>query len=140
LPDLSAFSPGGKTDPELRASLSITETTTIKQNSVMSDSTTEVNDPANTTVDELKALIREAEEALGSSAEGDEIEELRERLRDAVANGQNLIANLTDTFKRQARRADDAIRSNPYQTIGIATGVGLIAGYLLSRRSSSGAD
>jgi ElaB/YqjD/DUF883 family membrane-anchored ribosome-binding protein len=106
----------------------------------MSDSTTEVNDPVSTTVDELKALIREAEEALGSSAEGDEIEELRERLRDAVANGQNLIANLTDTVKRQARRADDAIRSNPYQTIGIATVVGLIAGYLLSRRSSSGAD
>ena len=34
----------------------------------MSDSTTEVNDPVSTTVDELKALIREAEEALGSSA------------------------------------------------------------------------
>jgi ElaB/YqjD/DUF883 family membrane-anchored ribosome-binding protein len=137
-----AFSPGGKTDLERPRLISITETTTIKQNSVMSDSTTEteVNDPVNTTVDELKALIREAEEALGSSAEGDEIEELRERLRDAVANGQNLIANLTDTVKRQARRADDAIRSNPYQTIGIATVVGLIAGYLLSRRSSSGAD
>jgi ElaB/YqjD/DUF883 family membrane-anchored ribosome-binding protein len=33
------------------------------------------------------------------------------------------------------KRADGAIRENPYQTIGIAAGIGLIAGYLLSRRS-----
>jgi ElaB/YqjD/DUF883 family membrane-anchored ribosome-binding protein len=103
----------------------------------MSQSTTEIDDPVNTTVEELRALIREAEEALGGAGDGGEIEELRERLREAVSDGQNLIHNLGDNLKRQARRADEAIRANPYQTIGIATGVGLLAGYLLSRRSAT---
>jgi ElaB/YqjD/DUF883 family membrane-anchored ribosome-binding protein len=103
----------------------------------MSESTTEVNDPVNTTAEELRALIREAEEALGNSGDGDGVEELRERLRGAIADGQNLISNLGDNLRRQAKRADEAIRANPYQTIGIATGLGLLAGFLLGRRSSS---
>jgi|SRR5580658_3829902 ElaB/YqjD/DUF883 family membrane-anchored ribosome-binding protein len=104
----------------------------------MSESTTEVNDSATTTVEELRALIREAEQALGSgSSAGDEIDELRERLRDAIADGQNLVGKLSDNLRRQARRADEAIRANPYQTAGIAAGVGLLVGFLLSRRGRS---
>lgn len=107
----------------------------------MTDPNTETSDPINSTVDELRALIREAEEALaaGTSA-SEEIEDLRERLRGAVADGQNLVANFTDTVKRQARRADDAIRSNPYQTAAIAVGLGLLGGLLLSRRGSGSSD
>jgi ElaB/YqjD/DUF883 family membrane-anchored ribosome-binding protein len=104
----------------------------------MSDSTTETKDPVNSTVDDLRALIREAEEALGSGDSASEgIDDLRERLREAISDGETLIGNLTDNLKRQAKRADETIRANPYQTIGIATGVGLIAGFLLSRRCSS---
>lgn len=98
--------------------------------------TTDVNDPtANTAIDELKDLIREAEAALGSGGSDDQIDELRERLRDAIASGQSMISNLTDSLRNQAKRADGAIRANPYQSLGIAAGVGLVAGYLLSRRS-----
>jgi ElaB/YqjD/DUF883 family membrane-anchored ribosome-binding protein len=96
-----------------------------------------INETADTTVDELKALIREAEEALSSSGDDEQIDELRERLRGAVAKGESLITNLTDTLRHQAKRADGAIRENPYQTIGIAAGIGLVAGYLLARRSGS---
>jgi ElaB/YqjD/DUF883 family membrane-anchored ribosome-binding protein len=103
----------------------------------MSTPTSDVNDTTDTTIQELKALIREAEEALGSTGNDDQIDELRERLRDAVAQGQSMISNLTETVRQQAKRADGAIRENPYQTIGIAAGIGLIAGYLLSRRSGS---
>jgi ElaB/YqjD/DUF883 family membrane-anchored ribosome-binding protein len=100
-------------------------------------STTDVNDPsANTAIEELKDLIREAEAALGSAGNDEQIDELRERLRDAISSGQSMIANLTDTVRNQAKRADGAIRANPYQSLGIAAGVGLVAGYLLSRRSS----
>jgi ElaB/YqjD/DUF883 family membrane-anchored ribosome-binding protein len=99
-------------------------------------STTDVNDPTATdAIDELKDLIREAEAALGSAGNDDQVEELRARLREAIASGQSMIANLTDTLRNQAKRADGAIRANPYQSLGIAAGVGLVAGYLLSRRS-----
>jgi len=101
------------------------------------DTATTVNDPSNTTLEELRALIREAEEALGSAGNDDQVDELRERLRGAVAEGQNMIHNLTDKVRYQAKRADEAIRANPYQTIGIATGVGVLLGVLLSRRFSS---
>ena len=95
---------------------------------------TGASETADTTMDELKALIREAEEALGSDSSDDQIDELRERLRDAVSQGENLLSNLTNKVREQAKRADGAIRENPYQTIGIAAGIGLLAGYLLSRR------
>jgi ElaB/YqjD/DUF883 family membrane-anchored ribosome-binding protein len=107
----------------------------------MSDSTTDTNDTATSTVDELRALIREAEAALGSGGNAsDEIEELRERLQGAIADGQNMISNLKDNLARHARRADQAVRANPYQTAGIAAGVGLLVGFLLSRRGSSSSD
>ncbi|HZZ20715.1 MAG TPA: hypothetical protein VFE25_15170 [Opitutaceae bacterium] len=99
--------------------------------------TSDINETTDTTLQELRALIREAEEALGSSGDDDQIDELRERLRDAVAQGQSMLSNLSDSVRNQAKRADSAIRENPYQTIGIAAGVGLIAGYLLSRRGGS---
>jgi ElaB/YqjD/DUF883 family membrane-anchored ribosome-binding protein len=104
----------------------------------MNDATTsEVNEPtATSTIDELKALIREAEEALGHSGDDDQIDELRDRLREAVSDGETMLHNLTANVKKQAQRADQAIRANPYQTAAIATGIGLLAGFLISRRSS----
>ena len=103
----------------------------------MSESTTDVNGEATTTVDELRSLIREAEQALASGSSGDDIEALRERLRDAIAEGQNIISNLKDSVTRQAKRADEVIRANPYQTAGIAAGVGILVGFLLARRGGS---
>jgi ElaB/YqjD/DUF883 family membrane-anchored ribosome-binding protein len=105
----------------------------------MSESTSTVDTDQSSTIEDLKALIREAEEALSSTGENasDDIEELRERLRDVLAEGQSRIKNLTESIRRQAGAADDAIRANPYQSIGIATGVGLLAGFLISRSSNS---
>ncbi len=105
----------------------------------MSESTTSVGDPANGNADELKTLIKKAERALGKGKRHspDEIEALRESLRDAIADGQSMMQNLTDTIRRQAARADDVIRANPYQTIGIAAALGLLSGFLLSRSCTS---
>lgn len=91
-----------------------------------------------TSVEELKALLREAEEALGNSDSGasDDVQDLRERLRDVLAEGQSTMKNLSDTFRRQAARADEAVRAKPYQTIAIAATVGLLAGFLISRSGS----
>jgi ElaB/YqjD/DUF883 family membrane-anchored ribosome-binding protein len=100
----------------------------------MSEEASTANDQ-NSTIDDLRALIREAEAALSGNGDNasDEIEELRERLRDVVAEGQSSIRNLSDSLRRQAGRADEAIRENPYQSLGIAAGVGVVAGILISR-------
>jgi ElaB/YqjD/DUF883 family membrane-anchored ribosome-binding protein len=101
------------------------------------DTETADGQPA-TSVEDLRALLREAEEALGNSDSGasDDVQDLRERLRDVLADGQSTMKNLSDTFRRQAARADEAVRSKPYQTIGIAAAIGLLAGFLISRGGS----
>jgi ElaB/YqjD/DUF883 family membrane-anchored ribosome-binding protein len=100
----------------------------------MSEHTSTAADPADT-IEELKALIREAEEALGNSDEGDsdDIQALRERLRTVISDGEGTLRQITATLRRQAGRADDAIRAKPYQSLGLAVGVGVIAGLLLAR-------
>jgi ElaB protein len=103
--------------------------------------TSTVDDQAGTSVDDLKTLLREAEHALGKSNGGDtdEIQELRERLRDVLADGKMTLKNVSEALRRQAARADDLIRSKPYHTIGAAAALGLVAGLLLSRRRSDNA-
>jgi ElaB/YqjD/DUF883 family membrane-anchored ribosome-binding protein len=103
----------------------------------MTDSTTTANDQS--TVDDLRNLIREAEQALGAAGgyATDEVQALRERLRDVLADGQSKLRNLSEAVRRQAGRADEVIRANPYQSIGAAAGLGLIAGFLISRSCSS---
>jgi ElaB/YqjD/DUF883 family membrane-anchored ribosome-binding protein len=101
----------------------------------MSTSSTATNYTADNTVEALRALIREAEAALNSTsgnANGD-LDDLRERLREAADEGRSMLNSLADTVRRQAGRADQAIRENPYQSIGIAAAVGLFAGFLIFR-------
>jgi ElaB/YqjD/DUF883 family membrane-anchored ribosome-binding protein len=101
--------------------------------------TTTVNEHAGTSVEELKALLHEAEEALGSAhgADSEEVQELRVRLRDVLADGKMTLKNVSETLRRKVGQADEVIRSKPYRTIGAAAAVGLIAGLLLSRNRSS---
>ncbi len=98
-------------------------------------SSSPLSQKADSTVDDLKALLREAEHALSQAGDTatDEVQALRERLRDVLADGQATVKNLTAAARRQAARADEAIRENPYQAIGIAAGIGLLAGYLITR-------
>jgi ElaB protein len=103
-----------------------------------SSDTETAEDQASTTVEDLKALLREAEHALGSNGGSatDEIQALRERLRDVLADGQSSLKNLTDTVRRKAARANEVVRAKPYQTIGAAAVVGILVGVLISRNSS----
>ncbi len=104
----------------------------------MPNTATDESDPVNNTVEELRSLISEAETALANARDGAtaDIQDLRTRLRGAVAEGKHFVKNVGETLRKQAGRADEAIRENPYQSIGIALGVGLLAGFLLARRSS----
>lgn len=100
----------------------------------MSD-TSKLQDAASTTAEDLKVLLREAEQALSDSTSeaGDKFDELRERLRGALNDGKHSLARLRDEAGRQAKKADELVRSHPYQAIGIAAGVGALIGFLFAR-------
>jgi len=95
----------------------------------MSD-TTQLRHQAEVTAEDIRQLLREAEEALRSTT-GEQMEALRERMRHALANGRTTAERLRDEAMRQAERADELVRSHPYQAIGVAMGVGACMGALL---------
>lgn len=89
------------------------------------------------TLDDLKALLAEAETALASAAEkpAEEIHALRERLRSAIDEGKATARHAMEVAREQASRADEAVRAHPYAAIGVAAGVGLLAGLVLGRQT-----
>lgn len=95
--------------------------------------------PHDSTIDEIKALLAEAENVIASSegAAGDENASLRERLRSALARSRATAHKAMQMAKEGAAHADEAVRTHPYVAIGVAAGVGLLVGALLSRNHCS---
>jgi ElaB/YqjD/DUF883 family membrane-anchored ribosome-binding protein len=64
--------------------------------------------------------------------------------QDASEDIQNRLANIWEAGREKAtvyaRNADQKIRENPYQAVGIAFGLGLVVGLLLTRRGGSDQD
>jgi ElaB/YqjD/DUF883 family membrane-anchored ribosome-binding protein len=85
---------------------------------------------------DLKDLISEAKSSLGNLGEhaSDDLRALKDRLS---ANLKTRVKTIAKAARRQAGRVDDKIRANPYQAMGIAAGIGLIAGLLIARRRSA---
>ena len=80
------------------------------------------------------AQQRDTQNAADSASEaGDKFDELRERLRAALADGKVSLSRLKEQATRQAQKADECIRTHPYQAIGIAAGVGVLIGFLFAR-------
>ena len=73
---------------------------------------------ANNLMDDLRAVIADAEELLRATADqaGPRVQEARERLGGA------------------GRQLDAQVHEHPWAAVGIAAGLGLIAGILLSRK------
>lgn len=84
--------------------------------------------------DELRELLREAEQALSSAGDtGEQYGDLLTRLRGAVGEGRDTLERLRAEALKQAKQADALVRENPYYAIGIAAGVGALIGILVSR-------
>ena len=102
----------------------------------MSDALEKIESQA---ADDLKALLREAEQALGNTAgeAGEKFDDLRGRLRSALDNGRFTFAQLRSEAARRAKQADKLVRENPYYAIGVAASVGAIIALLVSRRGEN---
>jgi ElaB/YqjD/DUF883 family membrane-anchored ribosome-binding protein len=87
-------------------------------------------------VEDLKRVIRDAEELLKATAgeAGEKIKEIRSRLSAALESAKATCGRLQDQTVQAAKTTDRMIREHPYETIGIAFGVGLLIGVLVGRR------
>lgn len=86
------------------------------------------------TADELRALLREAEQALRSGGQdGEDVAELLDRLRAAVGDDRPSLGQLREEALRRVRQADELVRENPYYALGLAAGAGALIGLLVAR-------
>ena len=89
---------------------------------------------------DLRLVVSDAEELLRSTAgqAGDGAAELRDRVQASLARARAGLADAQDAAisraKAAGRAADDYVHDNPWRSIGMAAGFGLLIGLLIGRR------
>ena len=88
----------------------------------------------------LKTVMSDAEALLKatSAQTGEKIQEVRARAEESLRVAKERLTAAEEEALRRAREFADAteeyVRDNPWQSVGIAAGVGLVLGLLISRR------
>ena len=85
---------------------------------------------------DLKTVTHDAEAILQATAgqAGEKMSELRHRLSSALESAKATCHRLEEKAVAGAKVADKTIREHPYESIGVAFGVGLLIGVLVGRR------
>jgi ElaB/YqjD/DUF883 family membrane-anchored ribosome-binding protein len=87
---------------------------------------------------ELQTLVAEAETMIASAATDaspDALDSLRSRFDAAHERFTDIYQGTKKRVVAGAKYTDEAIRANPYQSLAVAAGVGVLVGVLLGRRS-----
>lgn len=88
------------------------------------------------TAQDLGTLAEDAKALLAATADvaGDKVMAARERVAAALERGHEAWETVQERAVKGAKAADKTIRSHPYQSIGIAFGIGALVGLLIARR------
>ncbi len=90
---------------------------------------------------DLQAVVHDAEALLKATAglAGEKVQEVRARaeetIKQARANIDSVENQALQRAKELASQAENYVRENPWQAVGMAAGIGLLLGLVLSRRS-----
>jgi ElaB/YqjD/DUF883 family membrane-anchored ribosome-binding protein len=91
-------------------------------------------------VSDLKTVMRDAEALLKatSTQTGERIQQVRAQAEQSLEQARTRLNEIEQEALRRAQEMANAtegyVRDNPWQSVGIAAGVGLLLGLLLSRR------
>lgn len=91
-------------------------------------------------VEDLKVVMRDAEALIKatSAQTGEKIQEVRARAEESLRQARTRLTTIEDDAMKRAREVAEAtevyVKENPWQSLGVAAGVGLLVGLLLSRR------
>lgn len=91
-------------------------------------------------VSDLKAVISDAEALLEatSAQAGERIQDVRARTQQTLDRARARLEEIEKDALRAVREAadvaEDYVRENPWQSVGVAAGVGLLLGLLIGRR------
>lgn len=87
----------------------------------------------------IHALAHDAKASIsrnGSEAAA-KVQSLGERLKASKKVAITQVKRAATAVRTKAAQVDKTIRTKPYQSLGVAAGAGLVAGYLISRRRSN---
>ena len=90
----------------------------------------------------MGTLAEDARALMAATADvaGEKVGEARKRLAAALERGKEIYGCVREKAVEGAKATDQAVHEHPYQSIGIAFGVGALIGYLLARRHSRKGD
>jgi ElaB/YqjD/DUF883 family membrane-anchored ribosome-binding protein len=88
---------------------------------------------------DLQLVVSDAEELLRATAgqAGEKVSVARERIEESLNAAKLRLAETQDAMLEKTRQAarvtDEYVHDNPWRAVGIAAGVGLVVGMLISR-------
>jgi ElaB/YqjD/DUF883 family membrane-anchored ribosome-binding protein len=103
-------------------------------------SASNLNGSVNDASSDMKALVKDAQALLTAAASltGNKADELRERgmqmLDVALGKAGKVQDQALVRGKELAHTADVYVKDNPWRTVAVAAGIGLLAGVLLGRK------
>ena len=92
---------------------------------------------------DFEALIADTEELLGATAAqgGEKVTAMRLRMAERLADAKERLGTVqqavVEKTRATAKATDDYVRTNPWQSVAIAGGVGFVLGFLVTRLGST---
>lgn len=89
---------------------------------------------------DFQALVSDTERLLEHTASlaGDQADELRGQIHDSLLRARETLQLTEDSLRERGKAAvtatEDYVQANPWQSVGIAAGVGFLIGLLATRR------
>src|SRR6476646_4758681 len=103
----------------------------MNESNSMSNKSQAVNEDLSSLAEDARALM-----SATSEVAGEKVAEARKRLAAALENSKQIYGRLREKAIDGAKAADEVVRENPYQAMGIALAAGAIVGFLLARSCS----
>jgi ElaB/YqjD/DUF883 family membrane-anchored ribosome-binding protein len=99
-------------------------------------STKEIEQSTERLLQDLKTVVQDGEELLRAGAQelGERGQAAREKLAAALEVAKETRRRLEERAIASAKATDRLIRDYPYQSIGVAFGIGLLIGVLANRK------
>lgn len=91
-------------------------------------------------VQDLKIVISDTEELLRATAStaGEKVTAARDKVENSLRRAKVKLADFEDVIidrsKQAAHATDEYVHEHPWRAVGVAAGVGVIIGMLISRR------
>ncbi len=101
----------------------------------MNKQTQAIADDMGTLAEDSRALL-----AATADAAGEKVSEARRRLADTLESGKEFYSRVRDRAVERVKATDRAVHESPYQTIGLALGLGAVIGFLVARQCSRKCD